>query len=307
MLAIKKLVHKLGGRMWIEMVLSLTPEDKKRPNRAYMQVAEDFVRVFEEYQVLYTVHLDSPIRHLHFMMNSVSIRTGKKYSQSPSDLQRLKAKTNDILQAHGFDIIRIGAEQMLDLTDHSNEVGFEYLEISEEVVTEQTVTIGHEIDIEKHEIFFTPEKDYLSGGGIPMNYEPTYPVAETSVQESESTEIMNPEKPTAICSPAVPSEVRPTLSVNMGTHYRLYQCGPVLREETVEAAQELGETSPAQLNAAANMTIALYGAARDKGFDVNIAVNAAPTIDIFLGHDVLGEKPDLTIGTNLTVIDEDED
>ncbi len=296
MLAVKKLTHKTGGRMWVEFVLSVTPEDKNRPDTAYMELAKDFVTLFGEYQVLYAVHRDSSVRHIHFMLNTVSIRTGKKFSQSPSGLQRLKAKTNDILLQHGFDIIKIGAEQMLDLTDHSGYIGFDYLEVEEPIMTEKPITIGHDIDIQEQGIIIpfsnTYEQNYPTGGWNTMIYEATPVAPKMPVQENE---------PAAIVLPSEKQSARPTISVDMGPHFRIHESGHVLSDETLEAARQLGTTSPEQLSAAANMAMALFNAANSKGYDVDIAVNAAPTIDIDFSQSIIPEHPDVVVDADVRV------
>ena len=317
MMAVKKLTHKTGGRMWIEIVVSATPDDQNRPDAAYMQLAKDFVGLFAEYQTLYALHLDSKIRHLHFMINTVSVRTGKKFSQSPSGLQRLKANTNDILMKHGFEIIKIGAEQMLDLTDHSADIGFDYLEVEEPVMTEESVTIGHDIDITKPGIILpkapTWAQIYPLRGWNTMRYEATPAAPEIPTQAQESTTVALPaapempvpaQEPTAVTLPAERLSARPTISVDMGPHDRIHETGPVLREETLEAVRELSATSTEQLNAGANMAVALFGAAQTRGFDVDIAVNVAPTIDIDFGQSIMPEHPDIVIGADVTVDNE---
>ena len=317
MLAVKKLTHKTGGRMWVEFVLSVTPEDKNRPDTAYMELAKDFVTLFGEYQVLYAVHRDSSVRHIHFMLNTVSIRTGKKYSQSPSGLQRLKAKTNDILLKHGFDIIKIGAEKMLDLTDHSGDIGFEYLEVEEPVMTEGFISIGHDIDITKPGIILpkapTWAQIYPLRGWNPMRYEATPAVPEIPAQTQEPTTVTLPaapemplqaQEPTAVTLPAERLSARPTISVDMGPHYRIHENGPVLREETLEASRELSATSTEQLNASANLAVALFSAAQTRGFDVDIAISVAPTIDIDFSQSIMPEHPDIVIGADVTADNE---
>lgn len=308
MLAIKKLSHKNGGRMWVEVVLSLTPEDNHRPDTAYMALAKDFVTLFGEYQTLYAVHRDSPIRHLHIMINTVSVRTGKKFSQSPSGLQRLKAKTNDILLRHGFDLIKIGAEQMLDLTDHSTDTGFDYLEVEEPVLTDRTVMVGHEIDITEphiiipHAVTFGEYKAYTTQRRMPVmnTYQITPAASDMPVQAQEAQGL------TTVTLPAERLSARPTISVDMGPHFRIHETGPVLREETLEAVRELSATSTEQLNAGANMAVALFGAAQSRGFDVDIAVSVAPTIDIDFSQSIMPEHPDIVIGADVTVDGEDK-
>ena len=300
MLAVKKLLHKTGGRMWVEVVLSLTPEDAKRPDTTYMSLAKDFVSLFDEYQTLFAVHRDSSIRHLHVMVNTVSVRTGKKFTQSPSGLQRLKQKTNDILLAFGFDIIKIGAAEMLDMGDHSEDESFEYLEVAE------PECIYH------HDEISVMTQGIQVHDAVPINMDYHVFGESTDVWRditlNENCSIM----PATFCSPSQNTEVvdsgaaavmpmqsaRPTISVDVAPRYSLNVGASSLDDDFLTAVRELGQTTPEQLNAAANMAMALYGAAEAKGYDVNIAVNAAPTVEINLNGAI-------QIDESKTIIDSD--
>lgn len=280
MLLVKKIYHKTGGRCWVEIVVSLTPDEKFRPDAQYMEIAKEIVDLFEDFQCLYTVHLDSKVRHLHILMNTVSVRDGRKFSQSPAGLQRLKQQTNDILQAHGFDIIKIGAAEMLDLADHTNDDNFAYLEIDEpeciyqpdeiEVMTQgiqvhDTVPISLDYIISGHETQVWRDncmnEVMQSGDYLPMQK------SELAIDSGEVSGM-----------PLLSN--RPTISVDVAPHYTLNVSGNTMDDDMFQAVRELGQTTPEQLNAAANMAMALYGAAEAKGYGVNITVNAAPTIEI---------------------------
>lgn len=230
----------------------------------------------------------------------------------------MKVKTNDILFQHGFDIIKIGAEQMLDLTDHSEDIDFDYLEVEEHVMTEEPITIGHDIDITKPGIILpkapTWAQIYPLRGWNAMIYEATPTAPEIPAQAQETTAVTLPaasempvqaQEPEVVTLPAERLSARPTISVDMGPHYRIHETGPVLREETLEAARELSATSTEQLNAGANMAVALFGAAQTRGFDVDIAVSVAPTIDIDFSQSIMPEHPDILIDADVTVDDED--
>jgi hypothetical protein len=51
----------------------------------------------------------------------VSCENGKKFSQSPSDLNKLKLKINEILHEHGINIIRDSVNHMR-ITSETNEI-----------------------------------------------------------------------------------------------------------------------------------------------------------------------------------------
>lgn len=155
MYLVKKMYHKTHGKQGEHFILSPSPDRYCIDNRAYMDMAREISLLYDEYQCVYALHLDSYKRHLHFLLNSVSYKTGKKFSQSPSDLNRKKAAINDILMKYGFELIMASAEELYDETDHSNGSGcLDYLEIHpprfripnmlEKYVREEMVTYTYE-------------------------------------------------------------------------------------------------------------------------------------------------------------------
>ncbi len=145
MQAVKQIFNKLGGRQWIHMVLSMTPDQIGRRSEAYMPVADRIARLFPGFQSFYAVHEDSPIRHIHLVLNSVSSLDGTKFSQSRSDLSRLKQRCNDILVYNHFDPIITSADSFWDTADHSNETTLDFLESDEVVITRQNLIDYNEL------------------------------------------------------------------------------------------------------------------------------------------------------------------
>lgn len=56
------------------------------------------------------------------LLDSVNAVTGKKFSQGPSDLNRVKQKANNILRKYGFDIITNSTNEFVDSDDYSDAV-----------------------------------------------------------------------------------------------------------------------------------------------------------------------------------------
>lgn len=100
MLSVKRIFHKSGGRCWFEYVISPTPDIPSRANEDYLELAKEIANLFPGFQCICVLHLDTKTRHLHFLFNTVSIRDGRKYPQSPSGLHTLKQETNDILMKY---------------------------------------------------------------------------------------------------------------------------------------------------------------------------------------------------------------
>ena len=311
MLAVKRVFHKSGGRSWVEGVVSLTPDLKSRTNDEYMEIAREIVSLFPEFQCRYVVHLDSRFRHIHFMLNTVSVWDGHKYTQSPSGLQRIKQQVNDILLQHHFDIIKMGAEEMLDLTDHSEDETFDYLEMDEPLIDLKAVTVRNEIDIRtqgvKTKEYVTMNIPFINNGQSAWSSVSTASSVKDAnagkqpmlPQPLEKGSAFSANSPMPLTEPVQQS--RPTISANIAPHYIVNVNSDKLDEDTFSYAERFGQTTAEQLNNGANMLMALFGAADAKGYDVNIAVNAAPTVEINLNGDIRVDDSKIVIDSDYTV------
>lgn len=147
MKAVKQLYNKPGGRQWIHIVISLTPDQKERRSEAYLPIADQIARMFPGFQSFYAVHEDASLRHIHLVLNSVSSMDGHKFTQSRSDLSRLKQRCNDILYYSHFDPIITSADSFWDSADHSGETTLDFLESDEVVITRPTLIDYNELTV----------------------------------------------------------------------------------------------------------------------------------------------------------------
>lgn len=220
------------------------------------------------------------------MQNTVSVTDGHKYSQSPSGLQRLKQRVNDILVRHGFDLIMTSAAEMLDPNDYSDAIGFDYLEVDEAFAIPEKGIVGQQIDVsaqgirlEDMEMFsfgcpwFSDERSFEMN-----NFDQYVPDAGkmTTPSVCDNTAMMvQQQQPIA-------EPTRQTVSADIAPHFILNLSSDTLTADTITAAKELGQISREELNATVNLAMALCEAADAKGLDVDIAVKGAPTIEINL-------------------------
>ncbi len=131
-LANKKLWHKTHGKQGEHFVLALaTCGENKSPLEVLSVVKEIVATVYPENIAIIAGHTDSKHLHFHVALDAVNAVTGRKFSQGPADLNRVKQKANNILKKHGFEIITASANDFVDHTDYSNEVGFDFLELDE--------------------------------------------------------------------------------------------------------------------------------------------------------------------------------
>lgn len=129
----KKAYHKTGNKQGEHFVLSITPDKPEINNERYMKMGERIASYFTDYQSVYTLHTDTPIRHLHFLVNSVSPKHGKKFSQGPDELNNFKTYCNHVLHDYGFDVINTGSKNLFDNTEYSLKDGFDFLEITDDI------------------------------------------------------------------------------------------------------------------------------------------------------------------------------
>lgn len=118
MITCKRAYHKTDGKQGEHLVISFPSDFDKTPEELLDIIREIVSTVYPEYQSVFAVHLDSNHLHSHILINSVSYKDGKKFSQGPPDLNRAKLKMNDILYKHGVDIIRA---KPLDFISESDE------------------------------------------------------------------------------------------------------------------------------------------------------------------------------------------
>lgn len=141
MLANKRLHNKTHGKQYEHFVLAPCPNGSdKSPEEVLKAATEIVATVFPEYMAIISVHTDTMLVHAHTVLDAVNAVTGHKFSQSPSDLNKVKQKANNILKKHGFEIITASANDFVDLTDYTNEEGFAFLELNEsEMISEHDV------------------------------------------------------------------------------------------------------------------------------------------------------------------------
>ena len=96
---VKEYYNKCGGREYIHFVISF--KGQQDADALYF-FAEKIAELYTGFQVLFAVHLNTANTHIHFVVNSVNINDGHKFSQSKSDLKHLKDKINQIANEYGL-------------------------------------------------------------------------------------------------------------------------------------------------------------------------------------------------------------
>lgn len=142
--AVKVANQKTAGRQFRQITISITPVGNDLSNDDYLEIGRKIAKYYYDkgYQVIISFHLDTDTRHLHLLVNSVNYRNGKKFSQSKSDLNRLKLHCNHILADYGLDQIRQSDDSMLEAVDHDLSEGFDCLELFDEIMADKAKALA---------------------------------------------------------------------------------------------------------------------------------------------------------------------
>ncbi|MFI3201559.1 MAG: relaxase/mobilization nuclease domain-containing protein [Eubacteriales bacterium] len=88
----KKLYSKNNGRQLVHIIISFDEyESTCLTGNDAMEIAYSLQEAFYGYQVLFGVHQNTEHLHIHFMVNTVSIITGRKFSINSAGARELEA------------------------------------------------------------------------------------------------------------------------------------------------------------------------------------------------------------------------
>lgn len=102
----KQNYKKEKGRQFIHFTQSFSPQDKVTPEIVH-EIGKKLLEheAFKDFQVVYTTHTDREHLHNHFIINSVSFSTGKKWQLSKEDLQSLKDYSDELCRKYNLIIV----------------------------------------------------------------------------------------------------------------------------------------------------------------------------------------------------------
>lgn len=110
---LKELYCKTTGRQYLHWVLS---HDKDVPLKTVEGVNLEVLELIgNEFQVVAATHTNTQNLHTHFVLNSVKVSDGKKFSQSRRDMLMFRQEVNEVLKSNGLKPIeKIEAFEMSD-------------------------------------------------------------------------------------------------------------------------------------------------------------------------------------------------
>lgn len=106
MVGTKELYGKTGGRQGYHIVISCPPEEGT-PEQL-LELMKEFAQEFlgDDYEAVYSVHVDKEHNHGHLVFNSVNMNTGKKYEYKKGDWKyEIQPITNRLCEKYGLSIM----------------------------------------------------------------------------------------------------------------------------------------------------------------------------------------------------------
>ena len=101
----KRLYNQDGGRMFYHMVQSFSPEENITPEVAH-EIACKLADAIPGFEIVVATHCDADHVHSHFVINSVSFETGKKYHSDPQSIQTLWDTSDKLCLQYGLSVIK---------------------------------------------------------------------------------------------------------------------------------------------------------------------------------------------------------
>lgn len=111
----KEQYHSTGGRMYYHMVQSFHPDDPVTPEMAH-EIALKLAEQIPGFEIVVATHTDRDHIHSHFVINSVSCDTGKKYHSNKESLTQLMEASDKLCLQYGLSVVKPRKKQKQEHT-----------------------------------------------------------------------------------------------------------------------------------------------------------------------------------------------
>lgn len=101
----KRLHKNADGRMYYHMLQSFHPSEQLTPEVAH-EIALKLAEEISGHEIVVATHTDRLHIHTHFIINSVSCETGKKYHSNLESLNALRAASDRLCIEYGLPIVQ---------------------------------------------------------------------------------------------------------------------------------------------------------------------------------------------------------
>ena len=105
MMCTKNEYGKTDGRMYYHLDQSFSPNEKITPDLAHKVAVEFAEKAFPGYEVVIGTHCNTEHIHSHFVVNSVSFETGRKYHSDKDNIDRLRKISDEVCKKYGLSVI----------------------------------------------------------------------------------------------------------------------------------------------------------------------------------------------------------
>ena len=112
----KEQYHSTSGRMYYHMVQSFHPDDPVTPEMAH-EIALKLAEQIPGFEIVVATHTDRDHIHSHFVINSVSCDTGKKYHSNKESLTQLMEASDKLCLQYGLSVVKPKKKQKHTMSD----------------------------------------------------------------------------------------------------------------------------------------------------------------------------------------------
>ena len=112
----KRLHKQNSGRMYYHMVQSFHPDENITPEKAH-EIAIKLAETIPGFEIVVATHCDADHVHSHFVINSVSYETGKKYHSDPQSLQSLWDASDALCLHYGLSVSQKKTDKERSMND----------------------------------------------------------------------------------------------------------------------------------------------------------------------------------------------
>ena len=104
---VKKLWNQTDGRQYKHFMFSFD-SDITLSQKVIMDIGREIGEYYaNEYQILMVMHSNTNNIHIHYILNTVNMFTGKKFSITKRDMYNYKLYINKILQSYNLSLIEL--------------------------------------------------------------------------------------------------------------------------------------------------------------------------------------------------------
>lgn len=101
----KRFHRNADGRLYYHMVQSFSPDDPVTPEMAH-EIALKLAQQFSGFEMVVATHTDRAHIHSHFVINSVSCETGRKYHSNKESLELLWKASDELCLQYGLSVVK---------------------------------------------------------------------------------------------------------------------------------------------------------------------------------------------------------